>query len=135
MTTFLLDLWHDLREKRLWPVAVGLLAATVAIPLVMLKPASEPEPPTVISESGDRETLPALTVDAKPGDGSKLETFDQRNPFKPLEQLDGDDGASSDGGSGGSGGSGSGSSSPSGSTGSFGGASAGCSAAPSGGSG
>ena len=27
MTTFFLDLWHDLREKRLWPVAAGLAVA------------------------------------------------------------------------------------------------------------
>ena len=27
MNAFFLDLWHDLKQKRLWPVAVALLAA------------------------------------------------------------------------------------------------------------
>ena len=100
MTTFFLDLWHDLREKRLWPVAVGLLAAAVAIPVVMLKPAGEPPAPAVVAENGERETLPALNLDSTPA-SSKLQTFSQRNPFKPLEQLedgtDADSGGSSSG--------------------------------------
>ena len=32
MKMFFLDLWHDLREKRLWPVAALLLLALVAVP-------------------------------------------------------------------------------------------------------
>jgi hypothetical protein len=101
--SFFLDLWHDLREKRLWPVAVGLLAAAIAIPLIMLKPASDPETPTPIAvNSGERETLPAVNVDASPVHGSKLETFSTRNPFKPLGDLEDDpaSGGSSGGGSG-----------------------------------
>ena len=39
MKIFLLDLWHDLKEKRLWPVAVVLLAALVAVPVLLAKPA------------------------------------------------------------------------------------------------
>ena len=86
--TFFLDLWHDLREKRLWPVAVGLLAAMVAIPLILLKPAGGPPPPTaVVADSGKAETLPAVSVDLKPIHGSKLETFSTRDPFKPLSDL------------------------------------------------
>src|SRR5215208_5888803 len=89
MTTFFLDLWQDLREKRLWPVAVGLLAAAVAIPAIMLKPAAEPTaPPVVASDSGPAETLPAVNVDDAPAHGSKLETFSTRNPFKPMSDLE-----------------------------------------------
>ena len=44
MTNFLLDIWSDLREKRLWPVAVALLVALVAVPVVLSKPAEEAEP-------------------------------------------------------------------------------------------
>jgi hypothetical protein len=88
MTTFLLDLWQDLREKRLWPVAVGLLAAAFAIPAIMLKPASEaPQGTTVVTNSGERETLPAVNVDTAPTHDSKLDTFSARNPFKPLADL------------------------------------------------
>ena len=45
MTTFLSDLWADLREKRLWPVALLLLVALVAVPVVLAKPGAEPAPP------------------------------------------------------------------------------------------
>jgi hypothetical protein len=86
--TFFLDLWQDLREKRLWPVAVGLLAAAIAIPLVMLKPASQGTPaPVVATPAPKADTLPAVEVDASPTHGSKLETFSQRDPFKPLSDL------------------------------------------------
>ena len=39
MKVFALDLWQDLREKRLWPVALLLLAALVAVPVLLAKPA------------------------------------------------------------------------------------------------
>jgi hypothetical protein len=92
MTTFLLELWHDLREKRLWPVAVGLVAAIVAIPMVMLKPASGGSAqPVVVAKAPQPDTLPAVDVDTSPTHGSKLETFSQRNPFKPLSDLKKDD--------------------------------------------
>ena len=54
MTSLLLDLIQDLRGKRLWPVAVALLAATAAVPLVLLKPAQSPTDsgPAIASGSG-----------------------------------------------------------------------------------
>jgi hypothetical protein len=101
--TFLLDIWHDLREKRLWPVAVGLLAAAIAIPVVMLKPADDPEAPAPIAvDARDAETLPAVNVDGSPVHGSKLETFSTRNPFKPLSDLEDDEQAGSASSGGGS---------------------------------
>lgn len=88
MTTFFLDLWHDLREKRLWPVAAGLLAAALAIPVVMLKPASSGSAPTpVVAKPAQPATLPAVEVDSSPTHGSKLDTFSQRDPFKPMSDL------------------------------------------------
>ena len=85
---FFLELWHDLREKRLWPVAAGLVAAAVAIPAVMLKPASEGAPVPVVSTPAPKvDTLPAVEVDDSPTHGSKLETFKQRDPFQPLADL------------------------------------------------
>lgn len=45
MTHFVTDLWQDLLEKRLWPVAVALIAAAVAVPVVLGKsPAREVVP-------------------------------------------------------------------------------------------
>lgn len=101
--TFFLDLWHDLREKRLWPVAVGLLAAALAIPAIMLKPAEDVAQPTVVTNVDAAEELPAVQVDDSAPSGSKLETFAQRNPFRPLSDLEQDDTAvpaSTSGGSG-----------------------------------
>jgi hypothetical protein len=88
MTTLFLDLWQDLREKRLWPVAAGLLAAVVAIPLVMLKPASEDTVTTPpVAAPAKVPTLPAVEVDTSDSHNSNLKTFSQRDPFKPLSVL------------------------------------------------
>ena len=104
--SFLLDVWHDLREKRLWPVAVGLLAAVLAIPAIMLKPAEEVPQPVIATNADAREELPAVQVDSSAPAGSKLETFSQRNPFRPLADLEEEQTPTTGGGSGGSGASG-----------------------------
>jgi len=87
MTTFFIDLWQDLREKRLWPIAVGLLAATAAVPLLLFKPASPaaPEPPLPTASQGPR--LPTVSVDSGPVEGSDLAQFSSKNPFIPLSDL------------------------------------------------
>lgn len=96
MTSFFLDLWQDLREKRLWPVAVGLLAAAIAIPLVMLKPASDGATTAVVTPPAPKaDPLPAVEVDSGPTHGSKLATFSQRDPFKPMSDLKTADASSS----------------------------------------
>ena len=55
MKAFLLDLWHDLREKRLWPVAVVLLARLVAVPVLLAKPAEDPGPPPALENPAAAE--------------------------------------------------------------------------------
>jgi hypothetical protein len=102
MTLFFLDLWHDLREKRLWPVAVGLLAAIIAVPVILFKPASDAAPPaTVIPKTNGAQTLPVVAVESGPTVGSKLEAYSEKNPFKPMKDLEktaqapGSDGTSS----------------------------------------
>lgn len=88
MTTFFVDLWHDLRERRLWPVAVGLLAAIVAVPVLLFKPASDAAPDVAPApHTNGANTLPVVAVDSGPVEGSKLEAFRQRNPFKPMKDL------------------------------------------------
>ena len=90
MTTFLLDIWHDLREKRLWPVAVALLAAIVAIPVVLVKPAETPQvdaaPPSATTAA-----LPTVARDQSIVDSSYLDTFDIKDPFG--SGADGGDGS------------------------------------------
>jgi hypothetical protein len=90
MTTFFVDIWHDLREKRLWPAAVALLAAIVAVPVVLFKPASDATPPSATTHKGDHTpTLPVVHVDSGPSMGSHLEAFSasEKNPFKPMKDL------------------------------------------------
>ena len=90
MNVFFLELWHDLREKRLWPVAAGLLVALVAIPVVMLKPASSSDTTGVAAApkaEGVNSLLP-VKLDKK-ADASDLEAFASKNPFKPGIKLGG----------------------------------------------
>jgi hypothetical protein len=89
MKIFLLDLWHDLREKRLAPVAVVLLLGLVAVPVLLAQPAEDPGPAPVVAapKKADREALAALTKvklgEDATGKGSTLGVFDPDNPFSP----------------------------------------------------
>jgi hypothetical protein len=97
---FALDLWHDLRAKRLWPVAVLLVAALVAMPLVLLRSGSdEPAPaaPQAVAapSEADEAAIVALADDAG-GDSSALEAFDPKDPFAgPKPKRDREPGAPS----------------------------------------
>ena len=90
MNTFFLDLWHDLREKRLAPVAAVLALALVAVPVLLAKPAEEASAP-VVKTSAPKELnsdqLAALAQvklgEEESGEGSTLGVFDPSNPFKP----------------------------------------------------
>ena len=90
MTTFLLDLWQDLRAKRLWPVAAALVTATVALPLVLLKPASTTPPPTTAAGLSKDGKLPAVTLDASSVNSSHLDVFKTKNPFSVLSDPTGE---------------------------------------------
>src|SRR5215218_5236322 len=106
MKIFLLDLWHDLKEKRLWPVAVVLLAALVAVPVLLAKPSSAPPPaaPTATAAGPKPDVLKQLARvklgEAAPGDGSTLGVFDPGDPFKPPKGAikKADDGSATDAG-------------------------------------
>ena len=67
MNDFLNDLWNDLREKRLWPVAALLLVGLIAVPVVLSKPTEEPAAVAVVAPEAPRTPsvargLAALTV-------------------------------------------------------------------------
>jgi hypothetical protein len=97
MTNFLLDLWNDLRAKRLWPVALVLLAALVATPVILSKKAEEPEPAPATSAAAPAELKgpkgPAQLAKVKleelaEGSGSSLSAFkDPSNPFAPPRKV------------------------------------------------
>jgi hypothetical protein len=95
MKIFLADLWNDLRAKRLWPVALLLLAGLVAVPLVLSKGAEEPPVPAPAA-SGARNAsnpeefkgLASVTLEETlPSDGSSLDTFDPSDPFRPSTEV------------------------------------------------
>jgi hypothetical protein len=89
MTTFLLDLWQDLRAKRLWPVAVALLAATVAVPALMFKPASSGPPASGSAQADDGAKLPSVALDASSVENSHLNVFSEKDPFAALKDNTG----------------------------------------------
>src|ERR687892_1853820 len=96
MKNFLLDVWHDLRAKRLWPVAVVLLAGIVAVPFVLAKKADEPgvAPPAPAAEAeapkadGPAELAQVKLEELGQGTGSSLSSFkDPSNPFAPPRKV------------------------------------------------
>ena len=95
MNTFLIEIWSDLKDKRLWPVALLLALALVAVPFVLAKPAEEAPLPTVDPTAAAdpaapaAQVLPAELEAAKPLLAtSTLSEFASRNPFKPLRTLE-----------------------------------------------
>jgi hypothetical protein len=91
MNLFLLDLWADLREKRLWPVAALLLIGLVSVPLVVAKPARDPQPkgpdPAQQAELLPDAGVKVLAAEDAAGRGSALDLFDPKDPFRPPQSL------------------------------------------------
>lgn len=87
MTPFLRDLWHDLREKRLWPVAAALLLAVVAVPALLLNSGSGDSggaPPVTAAPGVPAAQSAVVTLaDETTAQASGLEQFDEKDPFKP----------------------------------------------------
>lgn len=90
MKTFALDLLHDLREKRLWPVAAALLLGLIAVPVVLSKsapPAPEPvvqaTPQPAAAELPQLKNLTVVADTAAARGGSTLDAFKAKDPFRP----------------------------------------------------
>lgn len=85
-----LGIVHDLRAKRLLPVAIVLLVALVAVPVALSRSGSEPvaapapQAPTDDLNTPDAAVAGNALVRLDTLDASDLESFDRRNPFKPL---------------------------------------------------
>jgi hypothetical protein len=85
MKVFLLDLWLDLREKRLAPVAVLLLAGIIAVPFVLADDKPAPPAPPTATAATTATVAPVIESDAQAATvDSKLQTFSPRDPFEPT---------------------------------------------------
>lgn len=90
MSTFLADLLHDLREKRLLPVALVLAVAIAAVPMVLARGSSGGGGADSSGSAAQRPSAAAsaqkeiatLVEDAKPR-VSDLGKYGTKNPFKP----------------------------------------------------
>jgi hypothetical protein len=84
MRVFFLDLWLDLREKRLTPIAILLLAGLIAVPIVLAKSEKPvPPPPTATTAAAPAATV-VVTQGQEQHVSSKLQTFSSRDPFEPT---------------------------------------------------
>jgi hypothetical protein len=91
MKKLLLELWHDLRAKRLWPVAIALVVALVAVPVVLKKKDSSstptPAPAAASSGAADDASKAVVVADDSTGGSSTLGVFNKKDPFKPDKAV------------------------------------------------
>jgi hypothetical protein len=90
VTTFVRDLFHDLKERRLWPLALGLAVALVAVPVVLSKPAknaSAPQPAVTNSTGSvlplDLQPLVSVTDQQSSSARKSVKRLARKNPFAP----------------------------------------------------
>jgi hypothetical protein len=102
----------ELVERRLWPLAVGLLVALVAVPVVLSKPAgggsssSSPAATTLLGGASAKllgETRPAVTVGTDGGFRKHVDRLARKNPFiqqaRPKAKATDGEGVTTDTGS------------------------------------
>jgi hypothetical protein len=90
MNDFLQDIWQDLREKRLLPVAALMLLGIVAIPVVLTESSAEPTP-VVTQAPAEASGAAAVALDteaaASSAAGSELDVFSSDDPFAPPKEV------------------------------------------------
>jgi hypothetical protein len=83
------DTWRQIVQRRLWPVALLLLAALVAVPVLLAKdPAPVPVPATVPVTTGSASdaTATPIVAQATSVDDSRRHVLGARkDPFRPAE--------------------------------------------------
>jgi hypothetical protein len=94
VTHFVKDLIEDLKENRLWPIAVGLALALIAIPVVLSKPSNSGSATTASTGTTGAaltgyslpELKPAVSVSSAAGSTERKSVvrLSRKNPFEPL---------------------------------------------------
>lgn len=77
--TLLRNVWQDMIDKRLWPIALALLIVTVAVPVVLSRGSSDEPAPTAAAAPGAGGLRDAVIVAADPGE--QPEVGSERDPF------------------------------------------------------
>ena len=89
LTAILSDTWRGMLQRRLWPVAVLLLAALVAVPL-LLSAEPEPVPPASSSAADEAAELAAqplvAVASASERESARRVLGARKDPFKPTNQ-------------------------------------------------
>jgi hypothetical protein len=90
IVTPLRGLWDDLVESRLWPVAILLVVALIAIPVLLLKSANPTPAPLATPGPGGANSpsvafQPAVSTEGKKSSqiSKDLRSFKTKNPFTP----------------------------------------------------
>jgi hypothetical protein len=107
----LTDTWRGLVERRLWPVALLLLGAALALPVVLGKSAEEAPPATPVAAeaAGDDPSQSIVTLAAaEQREAGRDVVGVRKDPFRPHKPATGDGSLPDDGASGGGGGGGAG---------------------------
>jgi hypothetical protein len=89
--SILTSTWHELVRRRLWPVALLLLAAIAAVPLLLAKD-PEPAPPAPVANNSDNSAAAAAAATAPvvslvdDADAAKRRRVlgARKNPFEPA---------------------------------------------------
>jgi hypothetical protein len=81
------NMLKELLDRKLWPVALVLIVALVAVPVLLTKkaPTDIVTPPTGPLPYSSGTTLPAISVQTAPGDSNL--TGKSRNPFTPQHVV------------------------------------------------
>jgi hypothetical protein len=91
MRDLLDNTWQDLREKRLWPVALVLALAIVAIPVLLTKSAAAPRATVPVAPPTDAREQVSVKLDdgdaGSTGAGSALDEFAEGDPFTPPNAI------------------------------------------------
>jgi hypothetical protein len=88
VTNLARNIWKDLVERRLWPVALVLVIALVAIPVVLAKPAPQvPVAPTAVASAPGPEPLVASAASIRSNTGGALVGGKFKDPFHQLHVV------------------------------------------------